>query len=258
MIPVLQWSTFVVCALVAVLRFPAALRGENRSLFGIFTLAAFAMLLSIQWSYNLIDGWLGGHNYTNLLLRFVVYGTTLLAGYKIAKGFDDSRGLRLLLGPVGRMALLAVTLATVIPFLLADTAGTAVGLAALPNQSEYNRELIGLYTAAGRLYPAFVAACLLPATITAVRSRLPRLIRSGAAVLSVGSAAMILMAFSELLPLPLRFLQYFISSAAVLGLVVGLALIWLGKVRSRRAARKAPLPPRPQRATHATADIEDL
>lgn len=237
MIPALQWSTLLVCALVALFRTPAALRGENRSLFGIFVLATIAMLLSIESSYVVVDTWLGSANYANLLLRFVIYGTVLLAGYKIARAFSHSGGVRLLRGPLGFAVLALVSLATVVPFLLADTAGTSVGMAALPDQSEHNQQLIRLYTAAGRLYPAFVAACLLPATLGAVVSRLPGLVRSGAAVLSFGAVAMILLSFGELLPRSLTFLQYYISSAAVLGLVVGLTLIWVGKVAAQRAAR---------------------
>lgn len=249
MIPALQWSTLLICALVAAFRAPAALRGENRSLFGIFVLATFAMLLSIESSYTVIDAWLGSENYANLLLRFVIYGTVLLAGYKIARGFSQSPSVRLLLGPVGLTVLVAVALATVVPFLLANTAGTSVGMGAVPDQSEPNKQLIRLYTAAGRVYPAFVAACLLPATVRAVRSRLPRLVRGGAAVLSVGAVAMVLLAFGELLPPSVAFLQYFISSAAVLGLVVGLALIWLGKVAARRAGRTNPAAAAPHRAS---------
>lgn len=241
MISYLQWFTLLVCALAALFRIPSALRGENRSLFGIFVLATLAVLLSIESSYTLIDTYLGSNNYANLLVRFVIYGTVLLAGYKIAKGFDHQPSIRLLLGPVGLTSLAVIAVATVVPFMLANTAGTSVGLGTIPDQSEPNKELIRLYTAAGRLYPAFVAACLLPATATAVRSRLPRLVRSGAAVLTFGSVAMILLVFGELLPRPLAFLQYFVSSSAVLGLVVGLALIWLSKVASRRASRKGPL-----------------
>jgi hypothetical protein len=243
MIPALQWSTLLICALVALLRTPSALRGENRSLFGIFALATFAVLLSIEAGYTPIDSWLGSSNYANLVLRFVIYGTVLLGGYKIARGFGSSSSVRLLLGPVGLAALAVIALATVVPFLMANTAGTSVGMAALPDQSEHNRQLIQLYTAAGRLYPGFVAACLLPATVRAMRSALPGLVRTGAAFLSLGAAAMILMVFGELLPRAVIFLQYFISSAAVLGFVVGLALIWLGKVVARRASGKGPVFP---------------
>lgn len=240
MIAAVQWSTLVVCALAALLRTPAALRGENRSLFGIYALSTLAMLLSIGASYTAIDSWLGSANYANLLLRFVIYGTVLLAGYKIARGFSSPTSVRLLLGPAGLSVLAVVALATIVPFLMANTAGTSVGLATLPDQSEHNQQLIRLYTAAGRLYPAFVGACLMPATVRAMRSRLPRLVRGGAAFLTGGAVAMILLAAGELLPRPLTFLQYYFSSAAVLGLVFGLVLIWLGKLAARRASRKSP------------------
>ncbi|MGO4490847.1 hypothetical protein AB4Y86_01970 [Arthrobacter sp. 2YAF22_2] len=259
MIPALQWSTLLICALVALLRLPAALRGENRSLFGIFVLAAFAMLLSIEPSYTSIDAWLGSSNYANLVLRFVIYGTVLLAGYKIARGFGAAASVRLLLGPVGLTALAVIAAATVVPFLMANTVGTAVGLAGLPDQSESNKELIRYYTASGRLYPAFVAACLLPPTVRAVRSTLPWLVRVGAAALSLGAAAMIVLAFGELLPPPLIFLQYYISSAAVLGLVGGLALIWLGKVVAHRASdRHNDSPDRHRAAGHQIVRSDEL
>lgn len=239
MIAAIQWTTLLACVLAALLRAPAALRSENRSLFGIFVLCGFAMLLSIGATYTVIDEWLGSTNYANLLLRFVIYGTVLLAGYKIARGFGHQGSVRLLLGPVGLTVLAAVALATVVPFFLANTSGTSPGLATLADQSPRNQELIGLYTAAGRLYPAFVAGCIVPATVVILRSRLPRLVRGGAAVLTAGAAATILLVPGDLLPRPLAFIQYYLSSAAVLGLVLGLALIWLGKVRARRVARNA-------------------
>lgn len=239
MISTLQLVVLAVCAVITLLRLPAALRAENRSLFGIFLLVTVGMVLSIQWSYTLIDGALGSKNYANLVLRYVVYGTVLLAGYKIAKGFENAKTLRLLIGPAGLSVLAVICLATAVPFLMADTAGTSVGLSALPDQSGPNRELIALYTTAGRLYPAYVAACLLPATISALRSRLPRLVRAGAALLTAGSAAMILLPISDLLPQSLAFIQYIISLVGVLGLVVGLALIWLGKVAARRACNNS-------------------
>ena len=74
MIAILQWTTLAVCAIVAILRVPSALRGENRSLFGIFALSTVAILLSIDVIYRAVDAWLGSENYTNLILRFVIYG----------------------------------------------------------------------------------------------------------------------------------------------------------------------------------------
>lgn len=241
MIEVLQWSTLAVCAFVALLRLPSALRGENRALFGIFVLATCAMLLSLKGPYSAVDAWLGSNNVANLILRFVIYGTVLLAGYKIARAFSSARSVRLITGPAGISVLAVVAAATLVPFLLADTAGTSVGLVGLANRSPVNGQLIGLYAVAGRAYPGFIAACLLPAIVPAAmrRSRLPRLVRAGAAVLSVGGAAVVLLAASDPLPLGIPYLRYILSSAAVLGLVVGLALIWLGRaVAARRTINK--------------------
>ena len=41
---------------------------------------------------------------------------------------------------------------------------------------------------------------------------------------------MILLPFSDLLPRHLAYLQYFISSISILGLVLGLTLMWLSRV----------------------------
>ena len=240
MIAFLQWITLAVCGLLAAARVPSAVRGQNRSLFGIFVLMTFALALSIDAGYTALDSFLGGQNVANLILRFVIYGAVLLAGYKIVKGFENTHSLRLLLGPVGLAALATICIATAVPFLMANTAGTSVGLSTLPDQSGPNRQLIALYTAAGRLYPAYVAACLLPATIKVLRSRLPRLVRGGAALLTTGSAAMILLPISDLLPQRLAFIQYIISLTGVLGLMVGLSLIWLGRVAARRGSRNCP------------------
>ena len=239
MIAALQWTTLAVCALVAVARIPSALRGENRSIFGIFALSTFAIMLSINVIYLPVDAWLGSENYANLILRFLIYGVVLLSGYKIVKGFDAKRSIWLIVGPIGLTVLALVAVATVVPFLLANTTGSSTGLSTLPDQSANNVDLIKLYTVAGRFYPSFVAACLLPATIRTVRSGLPRLPRSGAAVLAVGAAAMVLLSFSDLLPRHLAYLQYFISSTAILGLVLGLTLMWLSRVlATKRLVRR--------------------
>jgi hypothetical protein len=234
MIAGLQWTTLAVCALVAVARIPSALRGENRSLFGIFALSTVAILLSIDVSYRTIDAWLGSENYTNLVLRFVVYGTLLLAGYRIAKAFDAPTSIRLIVGPVGKTVLTVVGIATVALFLLADTAGSATGLNTLPARSPENKMLIDWYAAAGRLYPSFVAVCVLPATYLAIRQRLPLVIRIGALLLTVAFAALAFGSFYPLLPSEAGYLEYVINYTAVLCLVLGLAFVWISSLMAKR------------------------
>ena len=239
MIAILQWTTLAVCAIVAIARLPSALRGENRSIFGVFVLATVAVLLSIDVSYRTIDAWLGSQNYANLILRFVIYGTVLLAGYRIAKAFDASKSIRLITGPAGRAVLTIVGVATVVFFLLADTAGSATGLGMLPSRSPENALLIEWYAAAGRLYPAFVAACILPATYLAISQRLPRGVRTGALLLTVAFAAMAAGAFYPLIPREVGYLKAIINYTSMLCLALGLALVWMSSLRAKRLSSRS-------------------
>ena len=237
MIAILQWTTLAVCALVAILRVPSALRGENRSIFGVFVLMTVAILLGIDASYEAIDSWLGSQNYTNLILRFVVYGTVLLAGYRIAKAFDAKKSIRLIVGPVGRGVLSVIGIATVLLFLFADTAGTVTGLRDLPARSPQNAALIESYAAAGRLYPSFVAVCILPATFLAISQRLPRAIRIGALLLTIAFAGMALGSFFPLIPPEVGYVESIINYSSILCLALGLAFVWISSLMSKRALR---------------------
>ena len=237
MIAILQWTTLAVCALVTIARIPSALRGENRSIFGVFLLATVAVLLSIDVSYQSIDAWLGSANYANLVLRFVVYGTVLLAGYRIAKAFAARKSIRLIAGPVGLGVLSVIGVATVTLFLLADTAGTVTGLRTLPARSPQNAALIEWYAAAGRLYPSYVAACILPATFVAVSQRLPGTIRTGALLLTIAFSGMVLGSFFPLIPSELGYVEAVINYTSVLCLALGLAFVWISSLMAKRALR---------------------
>jgi hypothetical protein len=235
LIAILQWTTLAVCALAAIARIPSALRGQNRSVFGVFVLATVAVLLSIDVSYQAIDSWLGSENYANLILRFVVYGAVMLAGYRIAKAFDARRSVRLIVGPVGLGVLAVIGIATAVLFLSADTSGTATGLSGLRDRSPQNAALIESYAAAGRLYPSYVAVCILPATFLATGQRLPRTIRIGALLLTIAFAGMVISTFFPLIPSEVVYLQAVNNYIAVLCLALGLALIWISSLMAKRA-----------------------
>lgn len=238
MIAILQWTTLAVCGIVALARIPSALRGHNRSILGIFALSTFAVLLSIEEPYMAVDAWLGSSNYANVILRFLAYGTVLLAGYRIARAFDAPRSIRLVVGRVGLGVLLMIAVATVTLFLLADTAGSVTGLTTLPSRSPRNADLIELYAAAGRLYPSYIAACILPATFHAIGTNLPKAVRAGALLLTVAFAGMVLGSFAPLIPQSLAFLKYFISYVPILFLVVGLVLVWISSLLAKRTAKQ--------------------
>lgn len=231
MIEILQWSTLAICVVVAAARIPNALRGENRSLFYLFALMALAILLSIEAPYVAIDRILGGVNAANLILRFVIFAAIFFVGIRVTKGFGAPDGYRLITGPIGMAALGLVSVTVVAVFLMMDTAGSSAGLGAVAAKSGRNAVLAEYYGAAGRAYPAYVALVLLPTMCRACRSTLPPLVRLAALLLAIGSVAVGLTLLFPLIPPELGYAQFVINYTAVLCFVVGLALIWVARVR---------------------------
>lgn len=236
MIEVLQWATLATCGLIAAARVPSALRGENRSLFYIFLLMTLATLLSIHGPYIAIDQALGGMNYSNLLLRFIIFAAIYFVGIRVTKGFGAQEAYRLITGRVGMLVLLAVSLVLVAVFLLMDTAGSSAGMVAQVHKDPRNAALVEYYGAAGRAYPAYVSLVLLPAMVRAVRSRLPVLVRIAAFLLGTGGVAIALTLLFPVVPPELDPLKYLVNYTAVLCYVVGLALIWAARIRNTRGA----------------------
>ncbi|KQN94719.1 hypothetical protein [Arthrobacter sp. Leaf69] len=234
MIAILQWSTLAVCALAAIARVPSALRGENRSLFFVYLFLTVAILLSIDAPYVAIDQALGGLNLANLVLRFIIFGAIFALGLRIARGFGADDALRLLTGPVGVAVAALASVAVMVVFLMMDTAGSSAGLIAVHAKDARNALLVEYYGAAGRLYPAYVMLALLPAMLRTVGSRLPGLVRVGAALLAVGSVAITLSLLFPVIPESLAYLRFLINYTAILCLIVGLATIWLSKAVAKR------------------------
>jgi hypothetical protein len=237
-IAILQWTTLAVCALLAAARVPSALRGENRSLFGILVLMTVAILLSIDAPYLIVDGVLGGTNIANLVLRFVIFAGIFFLGLRVARGFGADDALRLITGPVGIAVAAAASASVVAVFFMMDTAGSSAGLVGVFAKDGRAAALVECYGAAGRLYPAFVTLALFPAMLRTLRSRLPALVRSSAALMALGTVAITLSLLSPVIPPSLGFMRFVINYTAALCLVVGLALIWLSKLLVKRAPKK--------------------
>ncbi|MET1064202.1 MAG: hypothetical protein ABWX85_04465 [Arthrobacter sp.] len=237
MIAILQWTTLAVCAVLAALRVPSALRGENRSLFFIYAFMTAAILLSIEAPYVAVDQVLGGVNLANLMLRFIIFGAIFALGLRIARGFGADDALRLITGPAGIAVAAATSAAAVVVFLMMDTAGSSAGLIGVYDKDARNAALVEYYGAAGRLYPAYITLALLPAMVRTVRSRLPGLVRLGAALLAVGSVAITLSLLSPVIPPSLGYLRFVFNYTAILCLLVGLAMIWVSKAVARKTRK---------------------
>ncbi|WP_066286873.1 hypothetical protein [Arthrobacter sp. B6] len=231
MIEILQWSTLAVCGLVAGARIPSALRGENLTLFWIFALMTLAILLSIEAPYVAIDQALGGFNFANLILRFVIFAAILCVGIRVTRGFGATGGYRLLTGRIGMTVLAVISLSLIALFLMIDSEGSSAGMARVSARGGTDALLVEYYGAAGRAYPAYVSLVLLPAMVRAVRSSLPLPIRTAACLLAVGAVAIAVTLFFPVIPPSWGPAEFIINYTAVLCFIVGLALIWAARVR---------------------------
>lgn len=233
MTTVLAWATLSVCLILTAIRIPSALRGENRMVFVLFALISLDILLSIAGPYMLIDGWLGNFNLANLLLRFMLYGTFLLMGIKVARAFGSAGGERAIRGPVGLAVLGVTAVLTAFFFFSMDTRGSSVGLS-IPDPGPG----LELYAALGRFYPGYVAVCLIPGIWNAVRGSGPGLLRAASAALLLGLGLMTVSQLFPLIPDSAGWLRPAINYSAALATVLGFGGIWLSKaVASRTAAR---------------------
>jgi hypothetical protein len=232
MTTVLAWATLSICLVLTAIRIPSAVRGENRMMFVLFALISLDILLSIEGPYLLIDAWLGNFNLCNLLLRFMLYGTFLLMGIKVARAFGSPGGERAIRGPIGLAVLGATAVLTAFFFFSVDTSGSTVGLAGL----NWGPSL-EVYAALGRFYPGYVAACLIPGMWRSVRGSGPVLLRVASATLLLGLGLLIVSQVFPLIPLSNTWLRPLINYSAALAAALGLGGIWLSKTVARRTRR---------------------
>ncbi|MFF2299558.1 hypothetical protein [Arthrobacter sp. NPDC058127] len=232
MTTVLAWATLSIWLILTAIRIPSAVRGENRMMFVLFALISLDILLSIEEPYLLIDGWLGNFNLGNLLLRFMLYGTFLLMGIKVARAFGSASGERAIRGPVGLAVLGATGVLTAFFFFSMDTRDSTVGL----NDLDQGPAL-DLYAALGRFYPGYVAVCLIPGIWRSVRGSGPVLLRAASATLLLGLALLTVSQVFPLIPLSNTWLRPLINYSAALATALGLGGIWLSKTVARRTSR---------------------
>ncbi|MBD7994984.1 hypothetical protein H9639_06700 [Arthrobacter sp. Sa2CUA1] len=224
-----QVAAFGLSALLALLRFPGALRGRNRGMFTCMVLIALAMALSLPVFYNAVDALLGGRNLTNLVLRLALYAVFVILGVKAAAAFGAPRAGKLIVGPIGLVVLGLTVGLTVYLFAASELPVSSAGLMIYDDQRS-----VQLYASVGRLYPGYVAACIcLPALAAAANTRLKPLHRLGAGL--VGSGLVIVVIFCALIEL--FFIGVFgllLPFTAVILVTLGLTVMWVSHLRQRR------------------------
>lgn len=225
---VIQWSALGLCLIFAALRLPEALRGRGRSIFAVLVLLSFAVALSLPQVYLAVDGVLGGANIANLFIRFSLYAIMLLLGVRGAAAFGSKRALRLIRGPVGITALTVTVVATVVLFALSDLPESSTGLRAYADQTS-----VQWYSHLGRLYPAYIGACLIGSAVARARnSAAPGLHRCAAAFMAVGFTMVFAHAGLKLTGLRTGAADLILPFGAIVLVTSGLAMIWLSRKRA--------------------------
>jgi hypothetical protein len=243
MIEILQWTTLIASGAAALSRIPNLVRRKNRSIFYALALLTLAILLSIRGPYLAIDALLGGINVANLLLRFIIFAAIYFLGIRIARGFGDNTGLKLIRGRTGAVVLGLISVALVILFALMDSEGSSAGMAAVSAKDPRNAALVEYYGAAGRAYPAYVCVAILPGLLRAVGSALPAQLRISALLMSIGAIAIPLSLLFPVIPPAVGYLRFIINYTSILCFIGGFVLIWVAKgqaARKQTASRRRP------------------
>jgi hypothetical protein len=225
-----QWLALGLCVLFAAMRLPEAIRGRGRGIFAVLVLLCVAVALSLPPVYLAVDGLLGGANIANLIIRFSLYAIMLLLGIRGAAAFGSGRALRFIRGPVGMAALAVTVVATVILFMLSDLPTSSTGLRAYADQTT-----VHWYAHLGRLYPAYIAGCLIgPATAQVRDSATLGLHRVAAALMASAFVMVLAHAGLKLTGVRTGAADLVLPFGAIVLVTVGLTIFWLSR---RRAAR---------------------
>ncbi|MBG6183492.1 Ca2+/Na+ antiporter [Arthrobacter sp. CAN_A214] len=233
----IQWVALAACLLGAAIRIPDVVRGRGRVVFAALVLLSVAVGLSLEPIYLAVDQLLGGVNLANLMIRLCLYAVFVLLGVRMVAAFKAPRARKFVVGPLG-IAVLAVTVgATVYFFVQSDLPYSDTGLTAFADQEAVER-----YSEAGRLYPGYVAACLVgPALASAVNRHTRSLHRLAGAFLALGFGMVTVFAALQLFNVDLGAGAIVLPFSAILCVVLGLCLIWFSKRRAARSGGRSNL-----------------
>jgi hypothetical protein len=181
-----------------------------------------AVGLSLPPIYLAVDGALGGWNAANLIVRLSLYAVVVLLGLRMAAAFGATRARSLIVGPVGIAVLLLTVAATIVLFALSDVPRSSTGLGDYGGQ-----ETVEMYAGVGRLYPGYIAACLLWPALSAARCPGSRPVyRIACSLLAAGFALVVSFTVLRLFDgIELGIFEIVMPFAAILLGVLGLTLI---------------------------------
>ncbi|MBG6225136.1 hypothetical protein IWX63_001701 [Arthrobacter sp. CAN_A2] len=231
----IQWVALGLCAAGAAVRIPGLRDRRGGTIFLALVLLTLAVGLSIDPIYLAVDAALGGVNIANLLLRLALYAVFVLLGIRMAAAFGSTLARRLIIGPFGLAIVGLSVAATLYFFVSSELEGSSTALLAFADQ-----DTVQQYAAVGRLYPGWVAACLVIPAAAAAFDRQGRIIhRVACALLACGFALVVVFVLLRLTTLDLMYWDIVLPFSAILLTVLGLCLIWVSRAVGRKSAASA-------------------
>lgn len=151
----------VVCLLALLVKLPRAIRGYGRPSSIAIALLALGTFLAQPNVYMLIDGWLGGHNILNLVIRLTVFGVASAMALSLSRIFKAYRVEAFVTGYRGIIVVaLSMIALTVILAVSGAMNGSSPGLASLNTLPiAYAYQFVGL------AYPAALTGVLFFPTV---------------------------------------------------------------------------------------------
>lgn len=208
------WAALALCAVFAALRIPSALHGHNRHALAAFILISVVIALAIPPIYLTIDALLGAANVTNLVSHLILNMAFIVIGIRVAGAVTAPEVRRLITGIWGKRIFVLCSAAVIATFLLSNVPVPSMGLNAYADQF-----WVEMYRLVGRIYPAFVAASLVPASVHAFKTTVGvPLLRTASGCFALG--------FSLVATLPLvQLAGMWMEVAALLDLIIYGALV---------------------------------
>ncbi|MCC9144146.1 MULTISPECIES: hypothetical protein [unclassified Arthrobacter] len=226
----IQYGALAVAAVFTLVRLPLAVQGRNPMLFWGLAFATIGVALSIPSIYLPVDALLGGTNQANLILRYATYGVVAMIGGSAAAAFRAPRVRGLILGIPGLAVLAATAITTTVLFSMCDLPVSSPGLNGYMGQ-----ESVWAYSVLGRVYPAYIAACLIIPAFRVVVTARPAALRIGSALIGVALVEIVVWSALWVTGQQTGVWDYILPHSAVIVLAAGLASVaFYGAAANRR------------------------
>lgn len=225
----------VVLAALAMTRLPSAIRGRNMLIAYSAGAIVLAFVLITPDVYATLDRYSPIPNSIDLIAKLALFTGLLLAGTQVARAWDASDTQRRISGLPGVLVFVGIFLAEVVLFAAVHSTGHSPDLA-----DNLTNPLVRLYSTTATVYPAYIAALLLPHVRKGLAST-ERGTRLTSLFLYAGFSLAVLrlvLGLVTLLAPAVYYVGQAVSGVAAVGVALGLATAFFARVGRQRTSRR--------------------